>query len=56
MDKLDMSDTCGQNYESNWYSAHVTRTLSQEKWQKWYSEYCANCKYMCEVCMFGEEN
>ena len=28
--------------------------MPQEEWNKWFDEHCGKCKYMCEICMYGE--
>lgn len=55
MDKQDMSNICGFNYEKYWIAANDKRTMSQNDWDKWYDEHCGKCKYMCIDCMYGEE-
>lgn len=53
--KADMSKTCGLKYDEYWMKANFYRTMSQEEWINWYMNNCDKCKYMCEVCMLGEE-
>jgi hypothetical protein len=53
--KQDMSKTCGFKHNEYISAVHVTHTMSAEDWDKWYSKNCANCKYMSEICMYGEE-
>ena len=53
--KQDMSKTCGFSYQDNWTKANVTHEISQEEWKKWYTTHCGKCQYMCEICMYGEE-
>lgn len=55
MEKLDMSSTCKFEYNQRWMDANVYKTTSQEDWLKWYREHCLKCKYMCDICMHGEE-
>lgn len=52
--KQDMSKMCNFKYEENWIKANHDKTMEQEEWDKWFSEYCGKCKYMCEICMYGE--
>lgn len=55
MDKVDMTGKCGFKYEEFWYNANKSKTMTQEDWKKWYNEHCGKCKYMSEICMYGEE-
>lgn len=54
-EKKDMSNSCDFMYQDYWTKANVTHELTQEDWMQWYNEHCANCKYMCEICMYGED-
>ena len=29
--------------------------MPQDEWNKWFGEHCGKCKYMCEICMYGED-
>lgn len=50
----DMSTTCGNGYFAKWdeYNAGL---ITAEEFNNWYDEHCAKCKYMYEICMYGEE-
>lgn len=52
--KEDMSKTCGFKYNEFW-TAFNRRIISKDEWNKWYNENCGRCKYMCEICMYGED-
>ena len=54
-EKKDMSNSCDFMYQDYWTKANVTHELTQEDWMRWYNEHCANCKYMGEICMYGED-
>lgn len=54
--KQDMSQSCGFGYNDYWIKANELHTMSQEDWKEWYGEHCGKCQYMCEICMYGEEN
>lgn len=54
MEKKDNSNTCDFKYGEYWYKANHEKTMSQEEWLNWYDAHCQNCKYMCEICMYGE--
>lgn len=51
----DMSNTCGMEYDSMWRKLNIEHTISQEEFDKWFKEHCAKCRYMSEVCMYGEK-
>ena len=51
----DMSKTCNMAYQEKWLEANVYGTLSQDEWYKWYNEHCGKCRWMNEVCMYGED-
>ena len=53
--KKDMSNECGFHYDEYWIKANQNHTMSHEEWTQWYNAYCGQCKYMCEICMYGEE-
>lgn len=53
--KWDMSTSCGLMYDKYWADTHVHHTMSEEYFKKWFMENCARCKWMSEVCMFGED-
>lgn len=55
MSKTDMSRTCGFKYHEYWDKANNKRTMTQEEFKKWYNDNCAQCIYMGEICMYGEE-
>lgn len=55
MDKEDMSEYCDFKYNEYWLAANHLHTMSQDEWNKWFDERCGKCKYMCEICMYGEE-
>lgn len=52
--KQDMSKTCGLGYQEM-VLKKSRNDISQGEFTNWYNEHCANCKYMCEICMYGEE-
>ena len=53
--KQDMSKICNFEYNENWVKANCDETMAEEEWNKWYSEHCEKCKYMSEICMYGED-
>lgn len=55
MGKTDMSGTCDFKYREYWLDANYFHTMTPDKWKEWFNEHCGKCKYMCEVCMYGEE-
>lgn len=52
--KQDMSGTCEFKYNEYWQDTNVHRTMSEAKWREWYNAHCGKCKYMCEICMYDE--
>ena len=54
-EKCDMSGTCGFKYDEDWMQANHYHTMPQDEWDKWYWEHCGKCKYMCEICMYGDD-
>lgn len=52
--KQDMSKTCGTGYQDMIVKEN-NNEITKGEFKKWYNEHCANCKYMCEICMYGEE-
>lgn len=53
--KLDMSNLCNFKYEEFWMKANYYKTMEQDEWMEWYLKHCGKCKYMCEICMHGED-
>jgi hypothetical protein len=51
----DMSETCGMHYFEYEAAAKVDHTMPVSEFKQYYNEHCADCKYMCEICMYGEE-
>lgn len=52
--KFDMSSTCLQdNYQTMGIKCRDGK-ITEEEFQDWFSTHCAKCKYMSEVCMYGE--
>lgn len=49
-----MSKQCNFKYSEYHVRANILNTMNKEEWEKWFSENCNKCKYMCEVCMYGE--
>lgn len=45
---------CGLAYETMFGKRHRGE-ISEAEFQKWYSDNCAKCRYMGEICMYGEE-
>ena len=54
MDKEDMSEYCDFKYNEYWLAANQLHTMPQDEWNQWFDEHCGKCKYMCEICMYGE--
>jgi hypothetical protein len=54
MKKYDMSKTCAFKNFDMW-KAHVENRITDEEYYSWYDQHCGRCKYMCEICMWGEE-
>ena len=50
----DMSTTCGSGYDAKW-AEYQAGLITSEEFDRWYGEHCAQCKYMHETCMYGEE-
>lgn len=55
MDKMNMSSTCGFKYEEYWRKTHMDQTMSQEDLDNYIDENCAKCRYMSDICMYGED-
>jgi len=55
IEKADMSGTCGFGYQEFWMAANHYKTMSQTDWINWLDDYCYKCKYMNEICMYGED-
>lgn len=55
MGEEDMSEFCDFKYNEYWLAANHLHTMPQDEWNKWFDENCGRCKYMCEICMNGEE-
>lgn len=51
MEKIDMSNTCCQEYATLWYMTFVTNELEEDKFKEWYMSHCKKCTYMKETCM-----
>lgn len=52
--KIDMSKKCGFKYYE-YRKLKAENALSQDEWNNWYGNNCSKCKYMCEICMYGED-
>lgn len=52
---MDMHDICGFKYNEYWLKTNITHEIKTEEFNKWYDSHCGKCKYMCEICMYGEE-
>ena len=52
--KIDMSKKCGFKYYE-YRKLKSENALSQDEWNNWYNNNCGKCKYMCEICMYGED-
>lgn len=50
----DLSQECGMHYAEYWMAVHVCHTMTEDEFHKWFSNYCAQCTNMCEICMAGE--
>ena len=53
--KCDMSAVCGMHYDQYWSDTHVKHTMSEDYFLCWFDRNCAQCTYMSDVCMHGEE-
>lgn len=54
MKKYDMSKTCNLKY-FDMYGMCLKHHITSEEFSSWYDQHCGQCKYMCEICMYGEE-
>lgn len=52
---FDNSKTCGMAYFEMEGKRH-RREITEAEFQQWYSQHCAGCEYMYEICMFEEAN
>lgn len=52
---MDMHDRCGFKYDEYWFKTNITHEIRTEEFNKWHDSHCGRCKYMCEICMYGEE-
>lgn len=52
--KIDMSKKCGFKYYE-YRKLKSENALSQDEWNNWYNNNCGKCKYMWEICMYGED-
>lgn len=52
--KRELHNVCGLKYDEYWKAVHIDKTMSQEAFDDWFKKYCAQCRWMSEVCMFGE--
>lgn len=52
---MDMHDICGFKYNEYRLKASITHEIKIDEFNKWYDSHCGKCKYMCEICMYGEE-
>jgi hypothetical protein len=53
MDKQDMSRTCGfKDAELGFKRASCE--ITDEEYDEYFDNNCGKCKYMCEICMYGE--
>lgn len=52
---MDMHDICEFKYNEYRLKANITHEIKIDEFNKWYDSYCGKCKYMCEICMYGEE-
>ena len=55
MNKQSKYPECELKYQEYWMATHVDYTMTQEDFDDWLNEYCYKCKYMSEICMYGEE-
>ena len=52
--KKDMSGTCGQHYDKYWDDTNIHHTMTPEAFEAWLRENCYKCRWMSDICMFGE--
>lgn len=45
---------CQQKYREYWVAANINHTMTQDEWKAWYSDHCAKCPMMSEICMADE--
>ena len=50
----EIGGTKEADYVCNANEYKLLREISEEEFEQWYDEHCANCIYMNEICMFGE--
>ena len=55
MNKQSKYPECELKYQEYWMATNVYETMAQEDFDDWLNEYCYKCKYMSEICMYGEE-
>lgn len=54
MKKKDMSGTCGFKDVEMYYKCE-NGEISNLEFLEYFNNNCGKCKYMCEICMYGEE-
>lgn len=52
--KFDMSKKCGLEYFNKWNQMNKGQ-ITYEEFINWFNMNCEKCKYMSEICMYGEE-
>lgn len=51
----DMSGTCNLEYETRAKDARSKDAKKVKAWKEWFDNHCGQCKYMKEICMYGEK-
>lgn len=53
--KVDKSYNCKLAY-FDMCIKRLNQEITEEEFQDWFNRYCLNCLYMCEICMYGEDD